>query len=257
MNLLRFSYSTALRRGAALLLFVPVVFTGCTTTDSGSGGGSGGGGGSLVPQVTHDGLVLLPDSDANRVWALPGADMSVYHRFALLEPEISFRKNWQDDINASRAPTDRISSRDMERMIERGKELFTEEFNRELKDGGWKVSEVTGDDVLLIRPIIMNLDILAPDPDNMAGMWSRTYTDGAGAATLVIELYDSISKQILARAVDHKSDANMGGNWAIQRTQQTNINDARLAFSGWARMFVRGMEQTNVIPEELKPTSGG
>lgn len=137
-----------------------------------------------------------------------------------------------------------ISDSDMEKMIAEGKKLLTEEFTKELTKGGFAIATEIGPDVLVIRPSILNLDIYAPDPNNTAGMWTKTYTDGAGEATMVLELYDSVTRQLLVRAFDEKVGSMDGFGWRVgQRTQFTNINDARMAFGDWAIMLVEGLKR--------------
>lgn len=194
------------------------------------------------PDVTFDGLERVKKSKADLVYVLPDADLSGYNRVIILEPEIAFRKNWQSDQNSGRG-ANRVSNKDMERMIKGGKEIFLDEFSKVLKKKGYEMAEEPDDDVLLVRPAIVDLDVKAPDPRNMNSMWSRVYTEEAGEATLVIELYDSVTKQILVRAVDHKYDIGDSFGMGMPRTQSSNIMDARDAFASWAKMLANGLDK--------------
>lgn len=228
--------------GGIFLLAAPFLFTGCTST---------GGRSSQVPEVSFDGLVLQDNNRRGNVWVAPDADFTVFKRVGIIEPQISFRRHWQSEANRSRR-MDRLTDRDLETMIQRGQELFMEQFKLELANAGIEISDTTGDDVLLLRPMIVNVSVNAPDPNNMNGIWRRVYTDGAGSATLVLELFDSKSLQILARAVDTRSDTGRSSNWMIPRSQASNVNDARQAARAWARMFVTGFENARsiYIPQE-------
>lgn len=222
------------------LLLATIIFAGCAMTASESPGAAT----STLPEVTHDGLVRVPNTRAGAVWKLPEADLSIYKRIALLEPDISFRKNWRDNVNSDRMISDRITAQDMEKIIAEGKKLLLEEFTKELEKSGFAVVLEYADDIMVVRPVILNLEISAPDTDNTAGIWGNTYTDGGGAATLVIELYDSVTKQILVRASDSKSSANQGASsWMMPRSQGTNIAGARNAFADWAGMLVKGLKE--------------
>ena len=57
-----------------------------------------------------------------------------------------------------------------------------------------------GEDVLRVSLGLLNLDVQAPDT-NSAGR-TRTYSREAGHATLVVQVKDSLSGQLLGRAVD-------------------------------------------------------
>ena len=74
-------------------------------------------------------------------------------------------------------------------------------------------------------------------------MWSRVYTDGWGQATLVLELYDSVTGQFLARAADTETDNGERFGYGIPRSQTTNIADVRAAFNGWAKMLAIGLDR--------------
>ncbi|MFO8027679.1 MAG: DUF3313 family protein [Opitutales bacterium] len=224
-------FDISMRQITLYLLGLPFLFllAACTTT-------------SPYPDVSHDGLVRVEKSKADAVYRLPGTDLGAYTKVMLLEPQISFRKNWQQDTNSGRS-FNRISDREMVQMIDKGKRLLAEQFTRELEKGGYQVVDKAGPDVLAVKPAIIDLDVTAPDPNNDAGIWVTTYSRGAGEATLQLELYDSVSRQLMVRAFDRKYDQGDGFDWRMPRTQASNIQDARLAFSEWARMLVKGLKQ--------------
>jgi hypothetical protein len=190
------------------------------------------------PETSHDGLVLIKDSKVDIAYALPGADLSGYDKVMILEALIAFKKNWQRDYNRSSTLGGRISDKDMERAISRGKDLFHHAFVDVLEERGFPVVNEAGADVLLVRPAIINLDVVAPDKQT-AGR-SRSYSASAGEATLYVELYDSVTSQILARASDRKSNRN-SVNWAMSRTSVSNTADFTRGLKYWAELLVDAM----------------
>jgi hypothetical protein len=200
-----------------------------------------------LPEVTADGLVRVKDAGADAVYVRTEAQLGGYTKVALVEPTIAFRKDWLSNVNSSRR-MDRITDQDMQKMIATGKKMLVEEFTKELTKGGYQVVTEVGANVLAVRIAIMNLDVYAPDPSNMAGAWTKIYTDGSGEATLGLELYDSVTGQLLLRAYDHKSDSNGGYSWRIPRTQNSNLLDARWAFQDWAEMLVKGLNRAKAAP---------
>ena len=196
-----------------------------------------------LPEMTEDGLhKVSKPKNADAAYVRPGVDFSGYNTIKVLEPYIAFRKNWKNDINSNRR-MDRITDRDMEKMISGGKELFMKEFKRVLEKKGYPVVDEIDSDTLIVRPAIINLDVYAPDPNRTAGIWNKVYTDGAGQATLYVELFDGPSSQILAKAYDHKDGSMEGISWRIPRTHNTNVNDARNAMNDWAHALVNGLER--------------
>ena len=161
------------------------------------------------PQETHDGLTLVPDRKVATAYVDSDADFSAYDKIMILDCYVAFRKDWQRDHKQAGSQI-RISSSDMEKIKTDVAGLFREVFTEKLgMDGGYEIVEAAGDDVLLVRPAIIDLDITAPD--TMSAGRSRTYTSSAGAATIFIELYDSVTGDILARAADRKAARSVGG----------------------------------------------
>jgi hypothetical protein len=180
-----------------------------------------------------DSLVKVEDSKMARAYIDPHADFSVFKRVAILDPFVAFRSNWQRDQNRSRSRN--ISANDMERIKTDVAALFKQVFTERLEaDDGYEVVDVAGEDVLLIRPAIIDLDITAPDTRE-AGR-TRTFTASAGAATLYMEIFDSLSGDILGRAADRQVVRQAGGRvtWSNSVTNQA---EARRMFGRWADRF--------------------
>ena len=186
-----------------------------------------------LQKVTHDGLHLVPGAKVAAAWAKPDADFSGYDKIMILDAYVAFKKNWARDHN--RTSVYRITPRDVENIKQGTAELLRETFVEELsRDGGYPVVDAAGADVLLLRPAIIDLDVTAPDVPH-AG---RTYNfaSSAGAATLLLELYDSVSGEILARAIDRKT-ARHPGHLMRWSNKATNRAEARKVLSGWARQL--------------------
>jgi hypothetical protein len=176
---------------------------------------------------------LVPVGEPNVAVAYidPDADFSVFKRAMILDTFVSFRRGWQRDQSRGTRGT-RISANDMERIKTRVSELFNTVMIESLEaDDGFEVVSEPDYDVLLIRAAIIDLDVTAPDTFS-AGR-SRTYTADSGAATLYIELFDSVSGQIIGRALDRQSARNPGSmmRWS---NRASNTADARRVFRGWA-----------------------
>jgi hypothetical protein len=205
---------------------------------------------SQFPESTADGLKRVDKTVASVVYARPGINLAGYTKVMLIPPSIAFRKYWREDVNQAQ-PMNRVSTGDMEEMIEVGKKLLLEEFTAELKKGGYEIVDHGGPEVLAVGVAISDLDIAAPDPSGTAGFTSRTYTDEGGSATLQVLLYDSVTSQLLVHAYDHKADGDDGYSWRGDRSQFTNRNDARRGFNSWAQMLVNGLNKAKTA---VKPT---
>lgn len=192
---------------------------------------------ATVQNLTFDNLVPVKDPKMAMAFIDPEADFSVFKRVAILEPTVSFRSNWQRDQNRSRARN--ISSRDMDRIRADVATLFERVFTERLETAGYEVVDVAGDDVLVLRPAIIDLDVTAPD--TRSGGRSRTITTSTGAATLYIQLFDSLSGDIIGRAADRQVARNAGGRMTWSNSV-TNTADARRMVGLWADRLVEFLE---------------
>ena len=129
----------------------------------------------------------------------------------------------------------------MERIKSRVGSLFESVLTEVLEAGDrFEVVEENGDDVLLLRPAIIDLDIAAPDA--MSAGRSRTFTTSTGAATLYIELYDSVSGAILGRATGRQAirSASAGLAWS---SRGTNSAAGRRLLRSWAEHLRNFLDQ--------------
>jgi hypothetical protein len=189
---------------------------------------------SRVPDVTHDGLVRVERSRVARAWVKPDVDFSQYTHVGLLDCTVAFRRNWRMNHSG-------VRTRDMERIKSDLANEFRTVFTQELENGGFPVVDAPDDHVLLVRPAIIDLDVAAPDT-NSAGR-SDSFTTSPGRMTLVIELFDSVSNEILARAVDRRDARNVGNlRWT---TRGTNRDAARRILRQWAGMLVAKLDEVH------------
>ena len=189
-------------------------------------------------QTTYDGLVPVKNARVAMAYIHPDADFSVFKRVAILEPFVAFRSNWQRNQNRSRSRN--VRAGDVERIKADVADLLRDVFVERLQAAGFDIVNEAADDVLVLRPAIIDLDITAPDLRR--GGRSRTYTASGGAATLYIELLDSITGQKLGRAADRQA-ARRGGGMMTWNNRVTNTADARRMFGRWADKLVEFLNE--------------
>ncbi|GIK34872.1 MAG: hypothetical protein AMXMBFR45_08630 [Gammaproteobacteria bacterium] len=200
-----------------------------------------------LPQQTEDGLVLQKGQAARILYVRPGVDFSRYKRIALLDCPVAFRKDWQRDHDTGAS---RVSPKEMEAMKTWLSAEFRKVFTDELQNkGGYAMVTEGGEDVLVLRPAIVDLDVTAPD--TMSAGRSFTLSEGAGAMTLFLEFYDSVSGQILARAIDRKVSQ---GNGRIQwQTSVTNAAEADRMLRRWASALRERLDEVHVAAKAPAP----
>jgi hypothetical protein len=186
----------------------------------------------------------LKDTNLGLVYADPEADLSAYSRIKLLDASVAFKKNWQRDQNRSYAH--KVRPNDMERIKADIAGLFREVFTEELTEGGYELTDETGEDVLLVRPAIINLDITAPDVNTASR--SYQFSESAGEMTLYVELFDSETGAIIAKAMDRKRDRERG--YMQWQTRVTNTAAAKRILKSWAKTLREGLDQARAVTAE-------
>jgi hypothetical protein len=199
-----------------------------------------------IPEYTVEGLKLVPNTkDIAYVWAEPGADLSQYNRVYLAEPYVAFKKNWRRDQNRG---TMKVKNSDMDRIKIEVKKLFMELFTEELQKGGYELSDERAEDVLIVKPAIIDLNVNAPDVRS-AGR-SNTFTTSAGSMTLYLELYDSETDDLLAKALDPTGDRESGHmQWS---TSVSNRAAGRRMMRPWAEALRKGLDRSREATRQEK-----
>ena len=192
------------------------------------------------PPATQDGLQLVPDTRLGLVDMDPEADLAVYDRLLLIEAQVAFKKNWQRDTNQARPF--HVTASDMTRIKADVAGLFREIFTRELESAGFMLVTEQAPDTLIIRPAIVDLNISSPDTPR--GGTTRNITESAGDMTLYLELRDSITGDLLVKALDFQFDRSNITPFMMDRTRNTNA--ANRLLTNWAQVLVEGLQETGV-----------
>jgi hypothetical protein len=194
-----------------------------------------------LPEVTEDGLHRVPDSKLAIVYAEPGADLAGYQKVQLLDAYVAFKKNWERDQRSRSANKLSVTSKDVEKIKNKLAEEFHAVFKQVLEDGNYSLVEEAGDDVLTVRPAIINLDVTAPDVPH-AGR-SNSYTTSAGEMTLYLELYDSVTGDLIAKAMDRKVDNAANQGFYTWSNSATNKMAADRILKGWASILLDALNE--------------
>jgi hypothetical protein len=69
-----------------------------------------------------------------------------------------------------------------------------------------------------------------------------------------VELFDSVSCSILARAIENETEIDRG--WMIPRDYATNRMAAEQVFSSWAKQLVRGLQRAKEAKAQAAAVEG-
>lgn len=195
-------------------------------------------------EVSHDGLVLQAHSKFSEVYRKPGSSLAGYNTYGLVSCQVAFRKNWMKDQNKHRAGLDRITQKDIDRIKKKLSQECDKYFRAALEeDPAYPLTEEfsNSDQVLVLRPAIINLDITAPDL-RTPGM-DRTFTTSAGQMTLYLEALDATTGEILVRVIDRRKSMRAG---AMRWTNSiTNRAEADRVLKHWASLLRESLDEVS------------
>jgi hypothetical protein len=186
--------------------------------------------------MTYDGLVQVKKTGYRNVWVKPDADISVYSKIMPGGAQFHYR-------DVPEGSSTRMSSSDDEFFIQDNsraslEEIMSEIFREEISDSEYfTLVDVPGRDTALIWGGLH--DIVSFVPPETVGR-SSVYLNQVGQATLVLQIEDSMSREVLARIVDRRAaeSAFMG-----ESSRVTNTAEVRRLARTWARILKSGLDK--------------
>jgi len=185
------------------------------------------------------GLEQRPSKKVSALYVRPGASLKAYKRVRLEPLQVAFDKNWRPNDNTSQL-SQKMSARDFDRIKSNLAAGFEAAFKEELSRGGYTVVSEADDDVLTVVPFVVDLSISAPKTNTSSGP-SYTFVAEQGRMTLVAELRDSSTNQVLARAVD-KAVATQANAFQMAN-DVTRSGAADDAIRRWARALRSALDE--------------
>ncbi len=189
-------------------------------------------------EATFDGLYPVLNSRADAAWALPGMDLSGYTKIMLRGEGIEYRPGGESGrtmMSRSGGGPYEVTEAQRERLQATVREAFLKELGESTR---FTLVDEPGPDVLMIRGTL--LDVVSYVPPDTAGR-SEVFLSSVGEATLVLEVRDSITHAIFARAVDRDAAADMSGT--LQRSNRAmNTAEVRQMAERWARSLREALE---------------
>jgi hypothetical protein len=197
---------------------------------------------STRPQVADewDGLVRQPNTRLRALFLKPDAELAGYLNIKVDPVQVSFARNWEAN-RGGRSSLRRLDAADIQAIQTGVADLVNELFTAELGRGGYQIVQEAGAETLRVTASVVDLYIAAPD--NMSAGRGRTYTANSGRMTLLLEVRDSITGELLARAVDARSGRG-SGTWSVTN-RVTNTADARRAINIWAAALRAALDELN------------
>lgn len=190
-------------------------------------------------EVTFDGLVRIDNSTFSNAWIDPDVDLTQYTRIMPGGATFEFRAV-RKNSSASRA---RINNESEFWISDEGKEavreIVTEAFREELLNSKhFTFANSRGPDVLIIEGALH--DIVSRVPPDIAGR-GEIFLSSVGEATLILEARDSLSNEVIYRAVDRRSGEQADGFLTMSNSVRTKREVRRMAVR-WATRLREGLD---------------
>ena len=171
----------------------------------------------------------------------PGASLAAYKRVKLDPVEVQFDKSWDPTRTGSRI---KLGPEEREKIRASVAKLVEEEFAKTLQKGGtYQLTTESAPDVLRVKVSVLNVYINAPTGTG-AGR-SKTYVSSAGQMTLLAELSDSVSGQVLARVADRREANSLARMERADRIE--NEGAAREVAAAWAQILRNALDKAHQI----------
>ena len=189
-------------------------------------------------EATNDGLRPLAGTRFDRAFARPGLDLSRYERIWLVSEGIAYEKPPERARGSERDdPLEPMEREELE------SELFAALRTALFGDGVWKLAEIPGPEVLLLRVAL--IDVVVEVPPEPLSSRAQVFIASAGHAILVLELVDSVSGQALVRVGDRGEFEPTTG--LMRSTSIRNRIEVRRTFEAWARLARRGLDELHAM----------
>ena len=136
------------------------------------------------------------------------------------------------------------------------KRYFSEAFEKELgKLENFTLSDTAGPETLRVEAAIIDLVVNVPTRPSGG---ERVFTTSAAQMTLVLELRDSVTGEILARSADRRDTQSSGGAVSdlTYSTPAVNAGAVRLLFKRWAQILATRLDEIQGAPPVGVPADG-
>jgi hypothetical protein len=184
-------------------------------------------------EVSEDGLHRLDRSEIVGAWVKPDLDLSGNSKIFFMPSVVTFRDLDSGQSNQFTAGTDEIfpvATAQQDSM----RSQFAEDLHDALDDSDvFELTDQLGRDVLLVRGSL--LDIISAVPPDVSGSRVVGSIRWAYAATVMIELRDAMSDEVLARTVERQR-----ADGPIE-VSEVSVLTPRL-LDNWARRLARNVD---------------
>lgn len=168
--------------------------------------------------VSSDGLYEVDNTRLDVVMVDPAIDLGRYNRVFVQPVEVSYKRGSYE-----------LTEAQYKEMLV----MFEEVLADALEEGGYTLTDKPGDDVLMARVKLIDFYVNIPTEPLHSLRSTREFTSESGEVTLIGELIDSESNEVIARFRDRSQPRTY---WE-RTTAESAWWELKTVFNFWARTF--------------------
>jgi Protein of unknown function (DUF3313) len=201
-------------------------------------------------EVSYDGLHRVDKTVMSAAWVQPDLSVGGYDKLMLVEADFTYKAvNNEGKRYVPGRSTDTqfyIKEEGRERVEREMRDAFVAELGKLQR---YELVNEPGPGVLALVAGVYDIVSTTP-PANTCTARCDIYLSRVGEATLVLELRDSLSDEVLARAVDRRAAQTAG--WPTQANTVTVWSEVRRLASFWAQRVRTNLESFESV-DDLAP----
>jgi len=204
-------------------------------------------------EVTVEGLHRVRGGLVREAWVKPDADFAAYDAVMLDPVEVSYKRkprSTRQDLTGSNFALD-------DSQMETFRRYFREAFEKELSASEhYELVSEAGPSVLRVAPAILDLVVKVPTESRGS---DRVYTTSTAEMTLLLELRDSLSGEILARVADRREARAAGAGGINDLYYSNSVTDSqavRRLFARWSNILRTRLDHVHELEPTQSPEEG-
>ena len=200
-------------------------------------------------EVSVDGLYRVDNSVMALAYMKPDIDLRGYTALMIDPVDVAYQRDPQGRRSASGVGAGSSNFALSSSQMEDFKSWFQEAVVEALtSDGGYRIVDTPGPDVLRITAELLNLIVRIPTQASVGR--SRTFASSYGEVTLVVEVRDSESGEILARAADRRDPTGNTGRDLVEVWPGFVRGDTQRLFRYWAGLMRERLDELRAVDIE-------
>ncbi len=188
-------------------------------------------------EVTFDGLHRVDGTGKVQAWVKPSVSLAKYTKILPVQTGVQYRRVHSNRINDTEFELNNKQKKRLEKILQ---DSFADELQ---KSQYFTLTDKPGPDVVILKAGL--IDVVSNVPEESVG-FKEVYIKTIGSATLVIELQDSISEEMLVRATERRTSESSGDDFH-RSNPVTNFSKIKRDARRWAKSLREALDELHEL----------